>query len=87
MHDDMNEYTAPPSPLPFFLFFFHLSVVVFFLPKTVDTEYYSYVQDASGPDATVVVNPGIQPHDTLYNIGDAYEAVNPGMGGQVVIVS
>ncbi|CAN0464541.1 unnamed protein product, partial [Laminaria digitata] len=51
------------------------------------TEYYSYVQEASGPDSTVVVNPGIQPHDTLYNIGDAYEALNPGMGGQVVVVS
>ena len=54
---------------------------------TADTEYYNYVQDASGPDSTVVVNPGIQPHDTLYNIGDAYEALNPGMGGQVVVVS
>eukprot|EP00752_Nemacystus_decipiens_P003608 g3325.t2 len=51
------------------------------------TDYYSHAQAVSGPDSTVVVNPGIRPHDSLYNIGDRYALENPNMGGQVVITS
>ena len=51
------------------------------------TEYYEHAQLVSGPGSTVVVNPGIQPHDSLYDIGDRYSLDNPGMGGQVVITS
>lgn len=51
-----------------------------------DTEYYNHVQ-AVDDFKTVVVNPGIRPHDSLYNIGDAYAAANDGGGGQVIIVS
>eukprot|EP00903_Cladosiphon_okamuranus_P011147 g10521.t1 len=51
------------------------------------TYYYNHAQLVSGSDSTVVVNPGVRPHDSLYNIGDLYAVENPDMGGQVVITS
>eukprot|EP00903_Cladosiphon_okamuranus_P011145 g10519.t1 len=51
------------------------------------SDYYSHAQEVSGSDSTVVVNPGIWPHDSLYSIGDLYALENPDMGGQVVITS
>ncbi|CAM9733289.1 unnamed protein product, partial [Ectocarpus fasciculatus] len=51
------------------------------------TDYYNHVQAVGGAGSTVVVNPGIRPHDSLYFIGDLYASTNPGQGGQVVITS
>ncbi|CAM9952037.1 unnamed protein product [Ectocarpus sp. 12 AP-2014] len=51
------------------------------------TDYYNHVQEVGGAGSTVVVNPGIRPHDSLYFIGDVYAGTNPGQGGQVVITS
>ena len=51
------------------------------------TEYYEHAQLVSGSSTTVVVNPGIIPHQSLYHIGDRFSSNNPGMGGQVVVTS
>ncbi len=50
-------------------------------------EYYEHIQYASGFDSIVVVNPGIYPDDSLYKINDRFSIENPGLGGQVIIVS
>lgn len=51
------------------------------------TEYYDHAQFVSGSSTTVVVNPGITPHQSLYDIGDRFDSNHPGMGGQVVVTS
>ncbi|CAM9792658.1 unnamed protein product, partial [Sphacelaria rigidula] len=50
------------------------------------TQYYNHVQEIAS-FKTVVVNPGVTPHESLYHIGDQWAQTSGSPGGQVIIVS